>query len=236
MSRPFPREDLTGESTVAAPRLLNAVLSVTGPDGVVREGRIVEVEAYRGERDPASHAYRGRTARNATMFERPGLLYVYRSYGIHWCANVVAGTDGVAEAVLIRAVEPLTGLDAIRAARPGIDRDVELANGPGKLCAALGITGDYDGTDLCGRSSRVRLRRDALDPPARPVRTTRVGITRAVWHRWRYLVPDHPGVSRGRPAGGGPSGSRSSGPVAGGSGSRPSSSGPSPAGSSGGRS
>ncbi|HMX67029.1 MAG TPA: DNA-3-methyladenine glycosylase, partial [Microthrixaceae bacterium] len=195
--------DLVGDSTVVAPRLLNALVSVRDPDGSVRVGRIVEVEAYRGERDPASHAYRGRTARNATMFGPPGLLYVYRSYGIHWCANVVAGVDGVAEAVLIRAVEPVAGLERMRGDRPGIARDVDLANGPGKLCAALAITGADDGVDLCGRRSRIRLVRDDVGPPARPVRTTRVGITRGVEHRWRFLVPGHPGVSRGRPSGGG---------------------------------
>lgn len=203
MTGSFAREDLTGDSTVVARRLLNALISVTGSDGGTRVGRIVEVEAYRGERDPASHAYRGRTARNATMFGRPGLLYVYRSYGIHWCANVVAGTDGVAEAVLVRALEPLEGIEEMRLARPRITRDLDLANGPGKLCAAFGITGDDDGTDLCEPTSRVTLRRDEVDPPARPTRTTRVGITRAVGHRWRFLVPGHAGVSRGRPAGGG---------------------------------
>lgn len=203
MSRPFPRRDLVGDSTVVAPRLLNTLVSVSDTDGSVRVGRIVEVEAYRGERDPASHAYRGPTARNATMFGPPGLLYVYRSYGIHWCANVVAGVDGVAEAVLIRAVEPVAGLERMRGDRPGIARDVDLANGPGKLCAALAITGADDGVDLCGRRSRIRLVRDDVGPPARPVRTTRVGITRGVEHRWRFLVPGHPGVSRGRPSGGG---------------------------------
>ena len=203
MSRPFPRRDLVGDSTVVAPRLLNALVSVSDTDGSVRVGRIVEVEAYRGERDPASHAYRGPTARNATMFGPPGLLYVYRSYGIHWCANVGAGVDGVAEAVLIRAVEPVAGLERMRGDRPGIARDVDLANGPGKLCAALAITGADDGVDLCGRRSRIRLVRDDVGPPARPVRTTRVGITRGVEHRWRFLVPGHPGVSRGRPSGGG---------------------------------
>lgn len=203
MSRPFPRRDLVGDSTVVAPRLLNALVSVSDTDGSVRVGRIVEVEAYRGERDPASHAYRGRTARNATMFGPPGLLYVYRSYGIHWCANVVAGVDGVAEAVLLRAIAPVAGLERMRGDRPGIARDVDLANGPGKLCAALAITGADDGVDLCGRRSRIRLVRDDVGPPARPVRTTRVGITRGVEHRWRFLVPGHPGVSRGRPSGGG---------------------------------
>ena len=191
------RSELTGDSRGVARRLLNALLVVGD-----RVGRIVEVEAYRGAQDPASHAHRGPTARNAAMFGEPGRLYVYRSYGIHWCANVVAGTEGVAEAVLVRAVAPVAGLDGMRAARGGRVVDRDLANGPGKLCAALGITGDDDGTDLLDPTSRVRLLRDGIDPPTRPVRTTRVGITRAVDRPWRYLVRDHPGVSRGRPAGG----------------------------------
>lgn len=200
MTRAVRRAEVTGVATEVAPRLLNALLEVTDPAGVVRRGRIVEVEAYRGRHDPASHAYRGRTPRNATMFGRPGLLYVYRSYGIHWCANVVAGTDGVAEAVLVRAVEPLTGLAEMRAARPAARRDVDLANGPGKVCAALGITGADDGTDLCARRGRVRLLRDGVAAPTAPTTTTRIGITRATEQPWRYLVDGHPGVSRGRPA------------------------------------
>ena len=137
---PVRRSELLGDATDVVPRLLNALLSVRDSDGVVRVGRIVEVEAYRGSHDPASHAFRGKSRRNATMFGRPGLLYVYRSYGVHWCANVVAGTDGVAEAVLLRAVEPVAGVASMRSARPGIDRDIDLANGPGKLCSALSIT------------------------------------------------------------------------------------------------
>lgn len=200
MTRAVTREELTGDATEVAPRLLNALVHVVDAAGSVRVGRILEVEAYRGSRDEASHAYRGRTARNATMFGRPGLLYVYRSYGIHWCANVVAGTEDVAEAVLLRALEPVSGLDEMRAARAAAHRDVDLANGPGKLCSALGITGADDGVDLCDGRARIRLLRDDVDAPRRPQRTTRVGITRAVGHRWRYLVPAHPGVSRGRPA------------------------------------
>lgn len=201
---PVAREDLTGDATEVAPRLLGMVLEVTDRDGAVRSGRIIEVEAYRGGADPASHAYRGPNRRNATMFGRPGLLYVYRSYGIHWCANVVAGVDGVAEAVLLRALEPIAGLEEIRAARAGVRRDLDLANGPGKLCAALGITGEDDGTDLCDASSRIRLLADGSAQPVHPVVTTRVGITRAVEQPWRYLLPGHPGVSRGRPSRPGP--------------------------------
>ncbi|UDY36232.1 DNA-3-methyladenine glycosylase [Dermatobacter hominis] len=194
---PPARSELTGDARAVGKRLLNALLVVGD-----RAGRIVEVEAYRGAEDPASHAHRGPTVRNATMFGRPGLLYVYRSYGIHWCANVVAGTDGVAEAVLVRAVEPVAGIDEMRRARGARVADRDLANGPGKLCAALGIDGAHDGVDLLDPASPVRLLRDAVRPPSRPLTTTRVGISKAVDRPWRYLVPGHAGASRGRPSGG----------------------------------
>jgi DNA-3-methyladenine glycosylase len=197
LGEPPAREELSGDARAVAKRLLNALLVVGD-----RAGRIVEVEAYRGSQDPASHAHRGPTARNGTMFGRPGLLYVYRSYGIHWCANVVAGSDGEAEAVLVRAVEPVAGLDAMRRSRGERVAERDLANGPGKLCAALGIDGRHDGVDLLDPASPVLLLRDALRPPARPVATSRIGITKAVEHPWRYLVPGHPGASRGRPSGG----------------------------------
>jgi DNA-3-methyladenine glycosylase len=195
VTRPFGRRHLSGDATVVAPRLLNALLVVGD-----RIGRIVEVEAYRGSEDPASHAYRGPTARNGTMFGRPGLLYVYRSYGIHWCANVVAGSEGVAEAVLIRAVEPVAGIEAMRSDRPAVRRDVDLANGPGKLCQALGLTGADDGADLCDPTSRVRLVRDALAPPTDPLVTPRIGVSKAVERPWRFVVAGHAGASKGRPS------------------------------------
>lgn len=135
------------------------------------------------------------------MFGPPGRLYVYRSYGIHWCANVVAGEDGVAEAVLLRALEPVQGIEEMRLRRPRAGSEVGLSNGPGKLCAALGITGDDDGADLCDSSSRVHLLVDSVAPPSHPTTTTRVGITRAVDRPWRYLVPGSRWVSRGRPSG-----------------------------------
>ncbi len=189
------RSALTGDARQVARRLLNALLVVGG-----RIGRIVEVEAYRGAQDPASHAHRGPTRRNATMFGRPGLLYVYRSYGIHWCANVVAGVEGVAEAVLVRAVDPVAGIADMRVARGPNVADRDLANGPGKACAALGIDGGMDGVDLLDPRSPVRLLRDDLAPPSRPRATARIGISKAVDRPWRYFVPDHPGVSRRTPA------------------------------------
>lgn len=144
---------------------------------------ITETEAYAGVDDPASHAFRGQTARNATMFGRRGLLYVYRSYGIHWCMNVVAGGMGVAHAVLVRGGEVTEGRDVVVERRGRVD---QLSNGPGKLCQALGVTGDLDGVDL--RTGPVFL----LAGPGlgdRPIeRTRRIGISKATERLWRFVV------------------------------------------------
>ncbi len=189
------REELDGAPEEVAPTLLNALLVVGA-----RVARIVEVEAYGGGDDPASHCHRGPTARNASMFGPAGHLYVYRSYGIHWCANVVTGVVGEGSGVLLRAAEIVEGIDAVRADRPGIVRSDDLANGPGKLCSALGITGDDDGTDLTVPGARLRIERDAVAAPELPVATTRVGITRAIELPWRFLVPGSTAISKGRPA------------------------------------
>jgi DNA-3-methyladenine glycosylase len=192
------RRDLAREPLTVAPWLLNKVL-VHGE----RAGRIVEVEAYHGVNDAASHAYRGRTPRTEVMFGPPGFLYVYFTYGMHWCANVVCGPDGEAAAVLLRALEPLQGLDAMRAARPAARRDVDLCNGPAKLCQAFGIAKADNGTDLLappprrrGSAGGVRLADDGTPPPRRPGRGTRIGIKEATDKRWRYWVPGSSSVSR----------------------------------------
>ena len=176
---------------VVAPELLNKVL-VKGE----RAGRIVEVEAYCGPEDPASHAYRGPTPRTATMFGPPGHLYVYFSYGMHWCANVVAHEPGEVGAVLVRALAPLRGVEAMARARPAARRPVDVANGPAKLTQALGIDGADDGVDLRRAEHGMSVLDDGIAPPARPVVGARVGITVATDRPWRFSVPDDPHRSK----------------------------------------
>jgi DNA-3-methyladenine glycosylase len=171
-----------------APDLIGVTLLV---DGV--GGRIVEVEAY-DEEDPASHGYRGRTARNASMFGPPGHAYVYRSYGIHWCLNLVCGGEGVPEAALIRALEPTAGIDQ-QERRRGTDDVRALCSGPGKLCQALAITRKHDGLALDRAPFRLQARKETPEIVTAP----RIGITRATELSWRYLEADSSYVSRGRP-------------------------------------
>jgi DNA-3-methyladenine glycosylase len=158
-----------------APELVGATLLFDGVGGT-----IVEVEAYDHE-DPAAHGYRGRTARNASMFGPPGHAYVYRSYGIHWCLNFVCEDEGVASAVLIRALEPTQGLDRMRRRR-GVEEARLLCSGPGRLCQALGIGREHDGLRLDRPPFRLLERVDEVEIAAGP----RVGITRAADRPWRY--------------------------------------------------
>ena len=169
-----------------APDLIGVTLLVNGVGG-----RIVEVEAYDPE-DPASHGFRGRTPRNAVMFGPPGYAYVYRSYGIHWCLNFVCAAEGVAEAALIRALEPTAGLEEQRQRR-GTDDVRALCSGPGKLCQALGITREHNGLALDRLPFRLQDRKGVPDI----VTTPRIGITRATELSWRYLEEGSPYVSRG---------------------------------------
>jgi DNA-3-methyladenine glycosylase len=192
LGNPVERTALVADSLLVAPWLLNKLFMKDG-----RVGRIVEVEAYRGADDPASHAYRGQTKRNAVMFGPPGRLYVYFTYGMHWCANVVCGPEGVAQAVLVRALAPVAGVEGMRASRPASRRDRDLCNGPAKLCQALGITGADNGVDLLGGSAIV-LADDGVAPPSDPETGARVGITSAMEVSWRWWVSDDPNVSRGQ--------------------------------------
>ena len=219
----LPRRFYARDPRLVAPDLLNKIM-VSGP----RAGRIVEVEAYLGADDPASHAYRGPTDRNRTMFGAPGHLYVYFSYGMHWCANAVCGDDRVRGAVLIRALAPLRGLEEMRASRGAARRDRDLCSGPGKLCQAMGITKVHDGADLVRGRDGVTLVHDGTPPPDPPSNGRRVGISVAVELPWRWWVPADPNVSgratgRARPGHGarpGPRGGRR-GPGAGGGSPRP---------------
>jgi DNA-3-methyladenine glycosylase len=171
----------TRDALEVAPDLLNKVL-VAGDCA----GRIVEVEAYRAD-DPASHSYRGRTARNATMFGPGGLLYVYFTYGMHFCANVVTGPAGDGQAVLLRAVTPFRGIETMRVRRRARG-DRILADGPGKLCQAFAIDRSHDGTDLVF-SAELFVADDGTPQPAAPLVGSRVGIRHGVEHPWRWRVP-----------------------------------------------
>ena len=168
-----------------APDLIGVTLLM---DGV--GGRIVEVEAYDQE-DPASHGYRGPTPRTSSMFGPPGAAYVYRSYGIHWCLNLVCDVEGRAEAALVRALEPTHGLEAMRARR-GVEAERALCSGPGKLCQALAITGEHDGLAL----DRPPFELLAREETPEIVTAQRIGITKATELSWRYLLKDSPFVSR----------------------------------------
>jgi DNA-3-methyladenine glycosylase len=168
-----------------APELIGATLLF---DGV--GGKIVEVEAY-DQDDPASHAFPGLRPTTASMFGPPGHAYVYRSYGVHWCLNLVCAEEGRAEAALVRALEPAAGLEAMRERR-GLDRVRSLCSGPGKLCQALGITRADDGLPLDEPPFELLARE--TEPPVAV--GTRIGITRAVEQPWRYVLAGSPFLSR----------------------------------------
>jgi len=159
-------------------------------DGGPCSGRIVETEAYLGPHDAACHATAGRTARTWHLFGPPGTAYVYFVYGMHWCVNAVTREEGFGSAVLIRAIEPLEGIARMRARRPKARRDADLANGPAKLCAALGIDRDMDGLLLTGQS-RITIHEGEHTPDSRVITGPRVGISKAIDWPLRFRVaPD----------------------------------------------
>jgi len=179
--RRLERRFYSGDALDVAQRLLNKVLVVDGC-----RGRIVEVEAYRQD-DPASHSRRGPTPRCRTMFGPAGHLYVYFTYGMHHCANVVTGASGDGQAVLIRAVEPLTGVEHMRRRRGAVP-DARLADGPAKVCQAFDLDRRHDGLDLTAHPG-AWIGDDGVEPPAAPLRTSRIGIRHGTELLWRYAVP-----------------------------------------------
>ncbi len=181
------------DPALVARELLGMLLEVHDPDGAVRRARIVETEAYLGPHDPACHAVVGRTRRTEHLHGPPGRAYVYRIYGMHWCLNAVTLPDGVGSAVLLRGVEPLGDLHALRRRRPAARRDRDLTNGPGKLCAAYGITGDHDGSSL--QRGAVRIVTGAPLDTARVAVSPRIGITRAADWPLRFFEAGNPFVS-----------------------------------------
>ena len=182
---------LAGDVLDVAPRLLGAHLSHAGVTV-----RLTEVEAYAGQDDPGSHAFRGPTARNAVMFGPAGHLYAYLIYGMHVCANVVTGTPGTASAVLLRAGEVVEGLDVARGRRPGAS-DRDLARGPARLCRALDIGLEHGGADLAAGPVRLDL---ATEPVGQVATGPRVGLRQAAEHPWRYWLAGEATVSAYRPA------------------------------------
>jgi DNA-3-methyladenine glycosylase len=230
--RPLPRAFYLRPTLTVAHDLLGKYL-VRRTGNRLLAVRIVEVEAYLGARDPASHAYRGRTPRNEVMFRAGGVLYVYFTYGMHYCCNVVTEGEGKGAAVLLRGGEPVAGADEMarrrRTSEPGL-----LCSGPARLCQAMGIGREENGTDLCGdeiwigaalpvatRRSEEGQRPRSPGPGIRDGgeisvgRSTRIGVRRGTRQRWRFFIRGNPHVSKGRPSGpdggtAGPAGRRAS--------------------------
>jgi len=192
----FPRELLAARPEDVAPRLLGSLLVRREPAGCETIARIVETEAYHQD-DPASHSFRGRTERTRVMFGDPGMLYVYFTYGMHWCANVSTQPAGTGSAVLLRAGVVLAGRELVRARRGPKHPARDLLRGPARLTQGLDISGHHDGLDLLDPASEVRLERDAWAPPANAtVAGPRTGVRQAADLAWRFHLAGVPEVSR----------------------------------------
>jgi DNA-3-methyladenine glycosylase len=193
------REFFAADALDVAPLLLGHVVEHVTAEGAVGV-RLTEVEAYEGESDPGSHAYRGMTKRNAVMFGEPGHVYVYFTYGMHWCANLVCGPAGRASAVLLRGGEVVSGLELARSRRPSAKRDRDLARGPARLASCLGLSGVHDGLDVCGPSA-LRVLRGTPVAAASVRAGPRVGVSGdGGVPPWRFWADGEPTVSVYRPA------------------------------------
>jgi len=196
VGRSLPASFYDRPTELVARELLGAILEHSSADGVA-SGRIVETEAYLGPDDPACHAVVGRTERTWNLHGPPGVAYVYFIYGVHWCFNAVTREEGHGSAVLVRAVEPMRGVELMCQRRGRVRRDVDLTNGPGKLCQALGVDGVLDGARL--DRGPLRILGGAPVSDADVDVTARVGITKAADWPLRWVIRGNPYVSLGRP-------------------------------------
>ena len=195
MVTPLQTEFYLQDTRVAAQKLLGQLVVRTLPTGEVLSGTIVETEAYLTG-DPACHAYRGQTPRNSTMFGPPGHAYVYFTYGLHMMLNLVCAPEGVAEAVLIRALEPVQGVDTMRLNRGNLESTRQLTNGPGKLAQALALTRlTHNGLDVTVPGSEIVVLPQTV-PAFERVETTRIGLTQGTDLPWRYYIRGNEYVSR----------------------------------------
>ena len=192
LAPPLPQSFYDRETELVARDLLGAILECHTPEGLAA-GRIVETEAYLGEHDLACHAAAGRTARTAPLYGPPGIAYVYFIYGMYWCFNAVTRAEHEPSAVLVRAIEPVRGLDLMRRRRPNVRRDTELTNGPGKLCLALGIDGRLNWKPL--QRPPLLIRAGEGVPDRDVVVTPRIGITQSADWPLRWYVRENPYVS-----------------------------------------
>jgi DNA-3-methyladenine glycosylase len=193
---PLPREFYDRDTEQVARDLLGAILECTTPEGTAA-GRIVETEAYLGEHDLACHAAAGRTSRTAPLYGPPGIAYVYFIYGMYWCFNAVTRAEHEPSAVLVRAIEPVSGVDLMRRRRPKARRDIDLTNGPGKLCLALGIDAALNSKPL--DRPPVLIRSGESVPDGAVSVTPRIGITQSADWPLRWFVTDSPYVSKTPP-------------------------------------
>jgi DNA-3-methyladenine glycosylase len=191
----LPRSFYDRDTETVAREMLGTLIECVTPHGRA-SGIIVETEAYVGEEDPACHAAAGRTRRTEPLYGRPGISYVYFIYGVHWCFNAVTRAEGLPSAVLVRAIEPVAGIALMQERRGAKVRGFNLTNGPGKLCAALGIDGSMNGLSL--QRGALVIREGQTVPDDQVEITPRIGITKAADWPLRYLIRGNPWVSKTR--------------------------------------